>query len=84
MMESIFHLLIKNIKSSFSHVVSNLHKKKYEFSLMNSFFVKSRLKIYSNMERKGQYTGWVEVVVILGSIHGPKLRDITEYSNPDP
>lgn len=35
------------------------------------FFVKSRLLIsfYSNTEGKGQYTGWVEEVVILGSIH---------------
>lgn len=33
------------------------------------------------MERNGQYTGWVEEVVIRGSIQ-TKLRDRKEYTNP--
>ena len=45
-------------------------KKKYLFSPIDHFFVKSRLltnnklSFYSNTKRKGQYTGWVERVVI--------------------
>ena len=34
------------------------------------------------MERKGQYTGWVEEVVILGPTHDLKLGNIKEYTNP--
>nr|ANV27850.1 hypothetical protein [Salix suchowensis] len=51
--------------------------------LGRTFFIKSRLLItfYSNIERKGQYTGWVEKVVILGPTHDPKLRDIKEYTS---
>lgn len=51
--------------------------------LGRTFFRKSRLLItfYSNIERKGQYTGWVEEVVILGPTHDPKLRDIKEYTS---
>ena len=51
--------------------------------LGRTFFIKSRLLItfYSNIERKGQYTGWVEEVVILGPTHAPKLRDIKEYTS---
>lgn len=46
--------------------------------MKNFFFVKSRLiiSLYSNTEQKGRYTGWVERVVILGSIHDPKLMDL--------
>lgn len=40
---------------------------------MKNFFRKisstNIISFYSNTERNGQYTGWVEEVVILGSIH---------------
>ena len=63
-----------------------IEKRKISFLLGilgRTFFVKSRLLItfYSNKERKGQYTGWVEEVVILGPTHDPKLRDIKEYTS---
>ena len=47
----------------------------YLFSPINmkNFFRKisstNITSLYSNTERNGQYTGWVEEVVILGSIH---------------
>lgn len=47
----------------------------YNYNLVEKNF-------YYNTKRKGQYTGWVEGVVILGSIHGPKLRDIKRSTNP--
>lgn len=34
------------------------------------------------MERKGQYTGWVERAVILGWLDPWKLQDIKKYTNP--
>lgn len=55
-------------------------KKKINFSPIKNLFRKSsstnKISFYSNTERKGQHTGWVEEVVILGSIHDPKPWDI--------
>lgn len=49
--------------------------------IKNLFFFRkisstNTISFYSNTERKGQHTGWVEEVVILGSIHDPQPRDI--------
>lgn len=54
---------------------------------MNNIFRKissitNGINFYSNTERKGQYTGWVEEVMIRDSIHDPKLKNIKEYTNP--
>lgn len=51
------------------------------FLLSRTFFFRkisstNTISFYSNTERKGQHTGWVEEVVILGSIHDPQPRDI--------
>lgn len=64
-----------------------IEKRKISFLLGilgRTFFGQSHLLItfYSNIERKGQYTGGVEEIVILGPTHDPKLRDIKEYTNP--
>lgn len=57
-------------------------KKKCLFSPRKNFFVKSRLitsknlRLYSNTERKRQYTGWVERFMILRLI---QFRETTGY-----
>lgn len=62
-------------------------KKKCLFSPRKNFFVKSRLitskklRLYSNTERKRQYTGWVERFMILRLIQG-NYRIYKEYTNP--
>jgi hypothetical protein len=75
--------------------VSNSHREKKSFfstrnlrknlfhkiSSINNFLFQLLITFYSNIERKGQYTGWVEEVVILGPTHDPKLRDIKEYTS---
>lgn len=54
-------------------------EKRY-FSPIKNLFRKisstNTISFYSNTERKGQHTGWVEEVVMLGSIHDPKPWDI--------
>ena len=55
---------------------------KRNFSPIKNLFRKisstntNTIGFYSNTERKGQHTGWVEEVVILGSIHDPNPWDI--------
>lgn len=60
--------------------IEKIEKKKINFSPIKNLFRKSsstnKISFYSNTERKGQHTGWVEEVVILGSIHDPKPWDI--------
>jgi hypothetical protein len=56
--------------------------KKYLFSPIKNFFVKSHLiNNYSSVERKRQYTGWVEGFAILHLIQG-NYRIYKEYTNP--
>lgn len=60
--------------------IEKIENKKINFSPIKNLFRKSsstnKISFYSNTERKGQHTGWVEEVVILGSIHDPKPWDI--------
>lgn len=70
----------------FSAVSSHRTKKKCLFSPRKNFFVKSRLitskklRLYSNTERKRQYTGKI-YDTSLDSIQG-NYRIYKEYTNP--
>lgn len=45
-------------------------------SLFRKISSTNTISFYSNTEPKGQHTGWVEEVVMLGSIHDPKPWDM--------
>ena len=69
------------------YVVLNSHREKKDFfstrNLRKNLFhkISSINNFLFQHRRKGQYTGWVEEVVILGPTHDPKLRDIKEYTS---